>query len=901
MKITKKTTAIVSLIAALVIVGVIILVVNKGIFTNKNNGDQIITQVVDNETSKDDLQSDKTGQSDPANNQNGTSDQAAPENVQGNTPDASEYVQNNSPDRTDPEKAGSGNSSTATAGGNGSEEKTQDEEPNAPDTSVYMDAGRPVEERIEALLSQMTLEEKAAQMVQPEQTGISLEQITKYNVGSVLSGGGSAPSSGNTLTDWNKHINRIKEASAGSRLGIPVLYGIDAVHGNNNVSSAVVFPHNIGLGAADDEELMTRIGQVTASEVRAVAAHWTFAPCVGNARNELWGRTYECYSEETDTISRLSVALMKGLQGETGTGEHLDAGHVLATAKHYIGEGYTKNGTNQGNVEMSDDEWEKLLRDELLKPYKALVDSGVMTLMPSYNSVNGLKCHENAYLINDVLKGELGFTGLVVSDYNGIEQIRGNSLKEQVITSVNAGIDLLMEPYNWEACIGYISEAVREGRISEERLNDAVSRILRVKFTAGLFEEKIGSEAESEAMDAYGSDEHRLVARQAVRESLTLLTNGKVKGKTAMELLKDAENITVAGPKADDIGAQCGGWTISWQGSNGNITKGTTLIKALENTGITVNYDPLGENLSGSDSDAYIIVAGEDPYAETSGDRSASSLNVSASDRALLEMLSEDISQLRAQGKPVILLLYSGRPINIAGYVDEFDSIVEAWLPGTEGDGLADVLVGDFDFTGTTTFTWPWYASQIEDKFDDDTVVLFKRGTGLKRDGSSIKPEGTSVIGTKPEIDEEELAKSGLIDLGSTGYVLEAENYNSDSYLVTTNVANNYTFVDGWKGQWANTKWNVWVPKNGEYTLHFYIAAAKDSNSVAIYYAEGSITDDGAANWTTVPMKKTADLNTYEDFTLDVTLGKGAYEFKFMNSVANGADFRLDRIEFEMR
>ncbi|MCR5330755.1 MAG: glycoside hydrolase family 3 C-terminal domain-containing protein [Lachnospiraceae bacterium] len=893
MKITKKQAIIASVIAALVLIGVIIFAINKNVFTRKN------TDVPAVGTEAGSITGNESGSA--AGNIAGSETGSAEGSIAGSeTGSAAGNIAGSETGNADGNKT-ENETANAAGGAAQTEEEAAGDRADAPDKSIYMDASKSVDERIEALLSQMTLQEKAAQMVQPEQAGISLAQIRQYNVGSVLSGGGSAPAAGNNASDWNKHITAIKEASAASRLGIPVLYGVDAVHGNNNVSSAVVFPHNIGLGAADDEELMIRIGQVTASEVRAIAAQWTFAPCVGNARNELWGRTYECFSEETDTISRLSVALLKGLQGEPTATGYLDPAHVLATAKHYIGEGYTENGTNQGDVVMDPDEWEELLRTELLKPYKALVDSGVMTLMPSYSSVNGLKCHENAYLLNDILKGELGFTGLVVSDYNGIEQIRGRNLKEQVITSVNAGIDLLMEPFNWESCINFITEAVSEGSITEERLDDAVRRILRVKFIAGLFDEESGSEAEKSAVDAFGSDEHREVARRAVRESVTLLTNSRVGNTTAMELLQNAKSVTLAGPKADDIGAQCGGWTISWQGSNGQITKGTTLLKALENTGIEVNYDPLGENIAKNVSDAYVIVTGEDPYAETSGDRSASSLNVSASDRALLDMLGEDIAQIRAQGKPVILVLYSGRPINIASYVDMFDAVVEAWLPGTEGDGLADVLVGEYDFTGTTTFTWPWYASQIGSKFSDDSVVLFRRGTGLRRDGSSIKAGGTAVIGTKPEIDEEELAKSGLIDLGSTGYVLEAENYNNDSYLVTTNVANNYTFVDGWQGQWANTKWNVWIPESGAYTLHFHIAAAKDSKTVAIYYAEGSITDDGAANKTTVPMKKTADLNTYEDFTLDVTLNKGPYEFKFMNSVANGCDFRLDRIEFELR
>ncbi|MBP5199012.1 MAG: glycoside hydrolase family 3 protein, partial [Lachnospiraceae bacterium] len=382
--------------------------------------------------------------------------------------------------------------------------KTPDEITEEPDKSVYMDASKSVDERIEALLSQMSLKEKAAQMVQPEQTGITYAQVTQYNVGSVLSDGGSAPATGNSAGSWNNNINNIKQASIESRLGIPVLYGVDAVHGNNNVDGAVIFPHNIGLGAADDEELMTEIGRVTALEVRTIAAQWTFAPCVGNAQNELWGRTYECYGEDVEIISRLSTALLNGLQGELGSDEFLDDEHVLATAKHYLGEGYTTNGTNQGDVQMDEEEWEELLRSELIKPYKALVDAGVMTLMPSYSSVNGLKCHENGYLINDILKGELGFRGLVVSDYNGVEQVSGRNLTEQVANSVNAGVDLLMEPFNWEACINYICENAHDGSISEERIDDAVTRILRVKFEAGLFEDVNGQEFKNGVAKTYG-------------------------------------------------------------------------------------------------------------------------------------------------------------------------------------------------------------------------------------------------------------------------------------------------------------------------------------------------------------------------------------------------------------
>lgn len=769
--------------------------------------------------------------------------------------------------------------------------------------SIYMDSSLDIEERIDALMAQMTLEEKAAQMVQPEQNGISLAEITKYGVGSVLSGGGSAPASGNTARDWQNHINSIKQAALDSRLGIPVLYGVDGVHGHNNVYGATVFPHNIGLGAADDEDLAERIGAAAAEEIRATGIQWTFAPTLANPRNELWGRTYEGFGEDTDIVARMGAAFVRGFQGTPGTDAYLSNTHVLATAKHYIGEGYTKDGINQGDVVMDEEAFETLLQDSLLEPYKAAVDSGVRTVMVSFNSVNGLKCHENEYLINDVLKGQLDFTGLVVSDYNGVQQVSGQNYQEQIANSVNAGVDLLMEPYAWKDTIKALTEGVKNGKIPEERIDDAVRRILRVKMEAGLFEEVIASETEQLLIERFGSEEHREIAREAVRKSLVLLKNDTIKSRTVLELLPECKNILVTGSKADDTGALCGGWTISWQGSKGNITEGTTILEGLREAAGDRNISYNTDGNVGEDIDAVIVVVGEDPYAESSGDRSSTTLTVTGEDKMLLENLQTSLAEAGKQNIPVIAILIAGRPITIADYVERFDAIIMAGLPGTECGGVADVLLGNYDFTGTLTYTWPWYASDIDTKFDTDSedLILFKSGTGLTKSGKTLKEEGTSVIGKKPEKTEEELAAltGGILNLESTGYVLEAENYNADSYLVQTGNENNISYVDNWGGQWANTKWNVWIPEAGSYRLHFYIAAAKDSRSVSIYYASPSITDDGNANRTTVPMTKTENLTTYEDFTLDVQLEAGSYEFKFMTDTANGADFRLDRIEFE--
>ncbi len=775
----------------------------------------------------------------------------------------------------------------------------------AADKSVYMNADLDIETRIEALLAQMTLEEKAGQMVQPEQNAISLSDIKKYGFGSVLSGGGSQPPSGNKATDWQKHINSMKKAALETRLGIPLLYGVDAVHGHNNVYGSVIYPHNISLGAAADADLVEKIGAAVAEEVRATGIQWTFAPTLGNPRNELWGRTYECFGEDSSLAALLGAAYIRGFQGVKDTTSYLSSSHVIATAKHYLGEGYTTNGTNQGNVQLPSEEFEKLLREVLLAPYKAAIEAGVRTVMPSYNSVNGLKCHGNSYLLNDVLKGELGFTGLVITDYNALEQLEGSSFKDKIINGIICGNDLLMEPNAWKDTIKAIVDGVNEGKLPIERVDDAVRRILRVKFEAGLFEEVIGSDTEKSLMDSFGSEAHRELAREAVRKSLVLLKNNKLSnGSTAMEALRNAGNILVAGPKADDLGTQCGGWTIWWQGGTGSITEGTTILEGIraqaKKNNQVIKYS---EDATLNDSaEAIIVVIGETPYAETNGDRSNTSLTVTADDKAMLQNLFNNLEDNK-RDIPVIGIIVAGRPLTIAEYVDKFDAIVMAWTPGSEGAGVADVLLGDYDFNGTLTVTWPWYASDIEKKFSDlaDEVVLFKNGTGLLKNGSTIKENGTTVIGKKPEKSAAEIAAiaGGNINLSSVGNVLEAEGFNANSYLVNVGNANNITYADGFTGEWANTKWNVYISDEGTYTLRFVIASAADTDSVALYYQTPQINDDNDANRTILPIKKTASLLDYEEFTMDVTLKKGAYEFKFMNTKPNGANFRLDKIIFE--
>lgn len=609
------------------------------------------------------------------------------------------------------------------------------------DKSVYMDAGQDVETRVEALLEQMTLDEKLAQMVQPEQAKISPADVSKYGFGSVLSGGGSAPFSGNMPENWQERVNELKEAALQTRLGIPLLYGIDAVHGNNNVFGTVVFPHNIGLGAAGDAALIERIGEVVAQEVRATGIQWTFAPTLGNPRNECWGRTYECFSEDPQEVAAYGAAYIRGFQGKTGTDQYLDKYHILACAKHFIGEGYTDDGINQGNVSMTQEEFDLLLESGVIDPYTAALNEGVRTVMVSFHSVDGVKCHENKHLIRDILKGELGFTGLVVSDYNAIQQLSGTTYKEQVRQGIDAGIDLFMEVYVWEDFINCGRELVEEGSLSEEQIDDAVRRILRVKFEAGLFEEEIGGSAEQEMLQNIGSEAHREIAREAVRKSLVLLKNDQTGDQTAIERLQDAQNIRVCGQKAYDIGSQCGGWTISWEGRAGNITQGTTIIEGIASQVMPekkISHDINGEVLA--ENDAVIVVFGEGPYVESGGDRTIDDLKMSVADKQMLENLRQSLQTQGKEDIPVIAVIIAGRPIDIAEYLDDFDAVIMAWLPGTEGEGIADVLFGNYDFTGKLNYTWMKTPEDIEMKFEEgnEDKVLFKKGFGLNKKGDAL-------------------------------------------------------------------------------------------------------------------------------------------------------------------
>ncbi|WP_250038486.1 glycoside hydrolase family 3 N-terminal domain-containing protein [Paractinoplanes maris] len=566
----------------------------------------------------------------------------------------------------------------------------------------YQDPSLPVATRVTDLLARMSLDDKVGQMTQSERGITTAADITDFRLGSVLSGGGSAPSN-NTPAGWADMYDSYQRGALATPLQIPILYGIDAVHGNNNVPGSTIFPHNIGLGATRDPAMVERIGQATAEEVTGAGQDWTFAPCVCVARNDRWGRTYESYGEKPELATAMTTVI-DGLQ---------DNG-VLATAKHYVGDGGTTGGVDQGNTEISEAE----LRAVHLPPFRAAVERGVGSVMVSFSSFNAAKLHGHRYLITDVLKGELGFTGFVVSDWAGIDQLDGQRgfTQAEVATAVNAGLDMVMVPVDWKTFVGYLRAAVQAGQIPMSRIDDANRRILTKKFELGLFEKPY---ADRSLAATIGSAGHRALARQAVRQSQVLLKKG------ILPLAKSGGKIFVAGKSADDIGNQSGGWTLSWQGSSGNTVAGTSIlsgIRAAVGSDATVTYNRDGTGIDNTYR-AAIAVVGETPYAEGQGDRPGS-LGLDATDLATL-------SRLRATGVPVIVVLVSGRPLDIAAELGGWNALLAAWLPGSEGAGVADVLFGDHAPTGKLPVTWMQSAAQQPINDGDGQAPLFPYGFGL--------------------------------------------------------------------------------------------------------------------------------------------------------------------------
>ncbi|WP_410615523.1 glycoside hydrolase family 3 protein [Amycolatopsis sp. lyj-109] len=573
---------------------------------------------------------------------------------------------------------------------------------------AYKDSWRPVKVRVADLLGRMSLDDKLGQMMQAERLGVkSPADVTSGRLGSLLSGGSSQPTP-NTPVTWADMYDGFQKAALATPLGIPLIYGVDAVHGHNGLYGATVFPHNIGLGATRDPRLVEKIGRATAEEVSGTGIDWDFAPCLCVARNERWGRTYESFGEVPELATQMT-SIITGLQGN-----RLDRpGSVLATAKHYVGDGGTTGGVNEGNTELGEQE----LRAIHLPPFKAAIRRGVGSVMISYSSWNGVKMHAGSYLINDVLKKELGFTGIVVSDYNGVDKIDGKSgfTPDEVEASINAGIDMVMVPYEWQKFIGTLRSLVDQGRVPMARIDDANRRILTKKFELGLFEHPL---TDRRFLTTIGSKPHRDLARQAVRESQVLLKNeGRV-----LPLSKRGK-IFVAGKSADDLGNQSGGWTVGWQGTSGPVIPGTTILQGMRQKAAAVTFAKDGTGIDRS-YDVAVAVVGETPYAEGKGDR-PQGMGLDTTDLATLQKLKDS-------GVPTVVVLVSGRPLDIAAQLPDWAGLVESWLPGSEGQGVADVLFGDYHPTGKLPVTWMRSADQQPINAGDGKPALFPYGFGLR-------------------------------------------------------------------------------------------------------------------------------------------------------------------------
>ncbi|XP_020210597.1 uncharacterized protein LOC109795486 [Cajanus cajan] len=593
----------------------------------------------------------------------------------------------------------------------------------------YKDPKAPLNDRITDLLKRMSLEEKIGQMTQIERSVATPDVMKKYFIGSVLSGGGSVPEPKASAKTWVQMVNQMQKAALSTRLGIPMIYGIDAVHGHNNVYNSTIFPHNVGLGVTRDPVLIKKIGEATALEVRATGIPYIFAPCIAVCRDPRWGRCYESYSEDP-SIVRTMTEIIPGLQGDIPgnsiKGVPFVAGKnkVAACAKHYLGDGGTNKGINENNTIIS---YNGLLRIHMPAYYDSII-KGVSTVMISYSSWNGKKMHANHKLVTGYLKNKLHFKGFVISDWQGIDRITSPphaNYSYSVQAGVSAGIDMIMVPFNYTEFIDELTRQVKNNIIPISRIDDAVTRILRVKFIMGLFENPL---ADLSLANQLGSKEHRELAREAVRKSLVLLKNGKSIKKPLLPLPKKSAKILVAGSHADNLGYQCGGWTITWQGLDGNnLTSGTTILDAVKQT-----VDPATEvvykenpdvNFVKSSKFSYaIVVVGEHPYAETFGD----SLNLTIADPG-----PSTISNVCGAVRCIVVLI-TGRPVVIQPYLPKIDALVAAWLPGTEGQGVADVLYGDYAFTGKLARTWFKTVDQLPMNVGDRHYdPLFPFGFGL--------------------------------------------------------------------------------------------------------------------------------------------------------------------------
>ncbi|WP_432027339.1 glycoside hydrolase family 3 protein [Streptomyces sp. 1222.5] len=589
----------------------------------------------------------------------------------------------------------------------------------------YLDTRLPVRKRVADLLSRMSLAEKAGQMTQAERGAVGAgSDIAAYGLGSLLSGGGSTPTP-NTPAAWAKMIDGFQLRAQATRFQIPLVYGVDAVHGHNNLAGATIMPHNIGIGASRDPQLAEDTGSVTAAEVRATGIPWDFAPCLCVTRDERWGRSYESFGEDPALVDSMET-MIQGLQGRADGRDLKRDDKVLATAKHFVGDGGTAYGSSTTGTYTIDQGVTTVTRQQLadihLAPYRTAVRRGIGTVMPSYSSLDitgdgrgAVKMHARGDMINGELKGRMGFDGFVISDWNAIDQLPGD-YAAHVRTAVNAGVDMMMVPYGYKDFAGALVDEVKAGRVSQRRIDDAVSRILTEKFALGLFEHPY---ADTSGAAAIGSPAHRAVARKAAAESQVLLKNdGNVLP------LRKSQKVYVAGSNADDLGNQTGGWTLTWQGSSGNGTSGTTILQGLRRAGGDVTYSRDASAPTGG-HDVGVVVVGETPYAEGVGDvGNGHDLELSAADKAAVDRVCAAMK--------CAVLIVSGRPQLVGDRLAGIDALVASWLPGTEGDGVADVLYGARPFTGQLPVTWPRSGAQLPINVGDASYdPQFPYGWGL--------------------------------------------------------------------------------------------------------------------------------------------------------------------------
>lgn len=593
----------------------------------------------------------------------------------------------------------------------------------------YKDPNQPVAVRVQDLLGRMSLEEKIGQMVQIDRSVANAEIMKTYFIGSVLSGGGSAPLPQASAEDWVNMINGFQKGSMSTRLGIPMIYGIDAVHGHNNVYNATIFPHNIGLGATRDPELVRRIGEATALEVRATGIPYVFAPCIAVCRDPRWGRCYESYSEDPQIVQEMTE-IIPGLQGEIPSNSRKGVPYVggktkvAACAKHFVGDGGTTKGINENNTVID--------RHGLLSihmpAYSDAIFKGVSTVMVSYSSWNGVKMHANRELVTNFLKGTLKFKGFVISDWEGVDRITSpphSNYTYSVQAAIQAGIDMVMVPFNYTDFIDDLTYLVKKNFIPMDRIDDAVARILLVKFTMGIFENPL---ADFSLVNELGSQAHRDLAREAVRKSLVLLKNGENKTNPILPLSKKAPKILVSGTHADNLGYQCGGWTIEWEGFSGNnYTRGTTILGAVTSTvdpstEVVYRENPDSDFVKSNNFAYAIVVVGEHPYSETLGD--SMTLTMADPGPSIIKNVCEAVK--------CVVVIISGRPIVIEPYLSSIHALVAAWLPGTEGQGVTDVLYGDYGFSGKLPRTWFRTVDQLPMNFQDSHYdPLFPFGFGV--------------------------------------------------------------------------------------------------------------------------------------------------------------------------